>query len=558
MLTARCGAGVGTLLRTSLPLVLACGALLAWVVMVYLENARLLGDASLVASDPPAHFVSGVLVYDYLWTAFGSNPLHFAESFYVRYPKVAIGHWPPVYYAVQAVWYGLFGTSPGVARALSAAVAAALAGLLFLRLRRGPSVSLAFAAAWAFLALPWVQRTALEVMSDLLTGLFTFLALLAFADLLDGRGKRAGGRFLVWSALAVLTKGTAVALGPFVLAAPLLAGRARCYRAPWYWGGGLGLAAIGALFFLGAQVAGLAYPVTLGSLLRQMMSGKIAGAAVVAWWGSAPWPVFTLALVGFLDAAWARWRNRDQAPCTTDALVAAAFVFAQGGFLLLSNLTHEPRAFLPSLAPLVVLAVRAVAALGRFLPVRVAATASVLALSLAVVSGGRTPLNRVDGYATAAAAIPYPDSGTLIVIGSDPPGEGAFIVERLVHDDRRAGVVLRGTSLLAESDWMGTRSTLRFESPGQVRDWLLAQPVSHVVIDDSAKLGPDLQLLKDAVAGGTDFRLAGRYPVTDRLGVRQGELWIYENPAAAGRHPTMVRVRLGLDRSGRVLEYLWP
>lgn len=130
------------------------------------------------------------MVYDYFRTALGSNPLNFAESFYVRYPKVAIGHWPPGYYAVQAVWYGLFGASVWTARTLSAAIAATVAVVLFRRLRPECGGRLAFAAALAFLAIPWVQRTAWEVMSDLLTGLFVFLAILAFSDLLDAKSPR--------------------------------------------------------------------------------------------------------------------------------------------------------------------------------------------------------------------------------------------------------------------------------------------------------------------------------------------------------------------------------
>jgi 4-amino-4-deoxy-L-arabinose transferase-like glycosyltransferase len=149
------------------------------------------------------------MVYDYLRTALGADPIRFAEGFYVRYPKVAFGHWPPAYYAVQAVWYGLFGAGVWSAQCLSAATAAGVAGLLFRRLR-GDGCGVALVAAILFMAMPLVQQTAWQAMSDLLTGLFVFLALLAFSDLLDARRRRrAGVGFLTWSILALLTKGTA-------------------------------------------------------------------------------------------------------------------------------------------------------------------------------------------------------------------------------------------------------------------------------------------------------------------------------------------------------------
>jgi hypothetical protein len=60
------------------------------------------------AADEPAHYVTGLMVHDYLARGFPSNPLEFARGFYSRYPKVAIGHWPPVFYIVQALWTSLF------------------------------------------------------------------------------------------------------------------------------------------------------------------------------------------------------------------------------------------------------------------------------------------------------------------------------------------------------------------------------------------------------------------------------------------------------------------
>ena len=46
--------------------------------------------------DEAAHFATGIMVYDYVTTGIGENPIEFAKSFYVRYPKVAFGQWPPL------------------------------------------------------------------------------------------------------------------------------------------------------------------------------------------------------------------------------------------------------------------------------------------------------------------------------------------------------------------------------------------------------------------------------------------------------------------------------
>jgi hypothetical protein len=148
--------------------------------------ARVLGsDLAAWNSDGPAHFTTGVMVHDYLRSGLGSNPVAFAESFYVRFPKVAFGQWPPVYYVLQAIWYLIFPISIDSARILSAVIALTMAATLFLRLRLSCGPLAACAAAAAFLSFRPIQMAAWEVMSDLLTGLFVLFALLSLSTFLE-------------------------------------------------------------------------------------------------------------------------------------------------------------------------------------------------------------------------------------------------------------------------------------------------------------------------------------------------------------------------------------
>src|SRR5690242_14747062 len=80
--------------------------------------------------DESAHYVTGLMVHDYLISHDLFSPLEFAQRFEDHYPKVAIGHWPPVFYGLQAVWMMLFSASRGSMMLFMATVAALISAYL--------------------------------------------------------------------------------------------------------------------------------------------------------------------------------------------------------------------------------------------------------------------------------------------------------------------------------------------------------------------------------------------------------------------------------------------
>src|SRR5664280_2187093 len=52
-------------------------------------------------ADEAAHYVTGLMLRDYAASFFPTSPVRFAEQYYLHYPKVAIGHWPPVFYIIE-------------------------------------------------------------------------------------------------------------------------------------------------------------------------------------------------------------------------------------------------------------------------------------------------------------------------------------------------------------------------------------------------------------------------------------------------------------------------
>jgi hypothetical protein len=535
----------------------ACVLLLAFAIALQARMAAGVLRTDLAAPDPPAHFTTGVMVHDYLRSALGSNPVAFAESFYVRFPKVAFGHWPPVYYALQAVWYLVFPISIDSARILSAAIALTLATTLFLRLRRSCGYLSACAATAVFLSLQKIQTAAWDVMSDLLTGLFVLLAVLSLSTFLEEpRRRRSAWYFALWSSAALLTKGSAFALAPFALLAPLLAWRPRCFGVIWYWVSGIACAIASAPFYILVARMGFGYslnPPTVGpdpNFSKLIYLTMLRGVAPALFW--------MLAAGGFVVAVHHRWSGRNDGSGTTDALLGGAWLLAQVLFLTVFSLTHDDRVFIPALAPTAILfgyCLSRIQWVLRHRPVFAVTAPAVLAL-LCIARCGAAPVLRIEGYRAAAAAIPYRPEGCLMLVSADSPGEGAIVAERLAHDPWRSSIVLRASQVFAESSWSGARYRPLFADADEVRKYLMDLPVRYILLNDSWKHWPFEELVDEAIrASPQDFALLGRFPI-HKSGLYFGEVRVYENRRAGERRPAVVQVRLGLER-GRTLEYRW-
>jgi hypothetical protein len=510
--------------------------------------------------DAAKHYATGVMVLDYLRYGQAANPIRFAQDFDVRYPLVAIGQWPPMYYALQAAFYLFAGPSIRSAQILSALIAAFLAILLFRSLRAHTGTRLALVAAGLFLATPQVQVAAWQIMSDLLTGLFVYLALIAFSGLIDEpRNSRAAAGFVAWALAAILTKGSAWALAPFFLLAPLLAGRARFFLNRWFVCALFAVPLLGSIFYLFVARRGIGY-----SLQPSNHPSVPAGQRLSVLHHTmafAPLSLLVLGIFGALVAVHARWRRNNQSRATTLSLVAAAWVCSQFIFLWIAPVTFEPRVLLPSLAPLAFLAADTLFWLQNALRSRpvLAAIAPVALGAIVLANCIASPVYRIDGFQQAADNMPYPPDGALILVATAPwHGDLEIVAERLSHGAAHRDVILRDDHIVGNvSPAGGDLSPL--QSPEAMRRYLLTMPVRFIVLDSPPHSAAYLNLLESAVSGAPrDFHLIATVPIivhpTDK---RFGELRIFENPAGRDRHPSVVRTRIGSWGGGGILEYHW-
>jgi len=130
--------------------------------------------------DEPSHFVTGLMVGDYISALAPDSPMRFASNYYLHYPKVGLGHWPPLFYLVQAGWLLLFPASQVSVMALMAVLTAGLATMVCQAVRKELSTMEGVAVGVLLVCTPLVQLHSRMVMAEILETALVFWATLAF------------------------------------------------------------------------------------------------------------------------------------------------------------------------------------------------------------------------------------------------------------------------------------------------------------------------------------------------------------------------------------------
>ncbi len=110
--------------------------------------------AELAGADEPAHFITSLLIRDYLGQGLPTPPLAFGETYYVHYPKVALPIWPPVFHTMAGTWMLVFPATIGSVWVLIALSTAVAALLLYRMTTDDLGRATALALGFGFIALP--------------------------------------------------------------------------------------------------------------------------------------------------------------------------------------------------------------------------------------------------------------------------------------------------------------------------------------------------------------------------------------------------------------------
>ncbi len=463
--------------------------------------------------DEAAHFTTGLMLRDYFAQGLPGNPIHFAENYYLHYPKVAIGHWPPLFHFLEAVWLLVFPVSRVSVMLLMAAYSALVAALIARWVAPQYGRAAGFVTGALFIALPLVQEQTSMVMAEGLLAILAFLAAQAYSRYISGEGWRPALAFAGFSTLAILTKGNAWALLFLPFFALLFTRRLRWFLRFDFW------APLAVIILLCAP-----WQIMTAHLVQHGWTGRPGPAyffgAMIYFarelWGGLNPVVFLLAVVG-AGAALVRRGGATGRAASMAALFASFYVFHG-----LTPVGLEIRQLVPALpALLTFVPAGAVLVAGLFrnrgfsLLARPAVIGAIAGLFFAAETFAITP---VKSYGFEQAARFLNDRrdlrNSVVLVSSEANGEGIAITETEMIESRPGRYLLRANKLLARADWSGEHYEPAFPSAAAVRNELDLLPASALVIDFTRGERPrehHQQLLQMLANHPPEWRLAGSF-----------------------------------------------
>jgi hypothetical protein len=445
--------------------------------------------------DEAAHYVSGLLVRDYIAAGFPQPALRFAEDYYLHYPKVAIGHWPPFFYVVQGVWMLAFSPGRISIMLLLALLTSVLAMKVYSILREEYGVLVGATAAAILVCLPLMQGFSQAVMSELLIALLSFYAAVSYGKYLDAPSWREAVKFALLAVLAIMTNGKGLALALLPPFAILIGRRVHLARRLSFWFPALLVIVLcGPWYYLTTnRLAHVSSPSAIHTKLALLANGRV----LIHSFG---WLLFCVIAIGLVrKVLWPMWRNR----AAGKWVALASLILSVWTFHSFVNVYFEPRyaaAAIPALAAFLGAGLAWLAAKIARSGLRPAWSLPLVVLLSIAAFAKQTFLVRAKprhGQPQLVSVLlgsPQFRSSVFLVAGSSS-AEGAFIAEVAMHERRPGHIVLRASKMLASISWTGVRYQALFPDAQAMAAYLESLPVG-IVAFDTAPVDPPREHLR--------------------------------------------------------------
>ncbi len=442
-----------------------------------------------LTADEAAHFVNALVVFDWLREAPLSDPLRFARAYYLHFPRVSIGHWPPLFYLAQAGVFAVFGRGQGPALALQAALAGLACAWPAALVQRRLGWVAGFATGLFVFASPVLMFQIDAVMLDIPLGVAVLAAALAWARFAQRPSLAAALLFAALASAAILTKGNGFALAalPLLHAAMLRDARPlRDWRA-----------------VIAATLVGLATLPWTALTWRMTASGfnyawgwDYTGRAIPGYAAGLLTTLGPAGLIGFVAGILSLIRRRGgTADPAATALTAAALALL--AFQLVVPADIAPRylvSLVPAAAVPIALGVAGLVRLARLRP-RMTGGLTALVLLVGAAAIAAPPHLSPFGILPMVGQILSAGGGNrLVLVAASPRAEGAAVAAFAERDRDRGSYVLRASQQLAQAGFMGQNYAARFADTAALGRWLADSGIGWLLLEQSPEAAHMLHL----------------------------------------------------------------
>lgn len=443
--------------------------------------------------DESAHVVTSLMIHDYVKTGLGTSPIHYAENYYIHYPKVSIGVWPPLFHSTAALWMMFFGRTHTSLLIFVAFQCTLCAIMLVWFARRFLPPLAAAAVGFCLILLPAFQDASSQMMVDMFLTLMQLWAMFLMIEFFRTGTMKAAIWLGVVTSLAMLTKGNANCIVVCCAFMMLLTRQFSLLKRPPVYVAGLITVLLGLPWqILSMHLIGTAFEAfSLGRFWRLLSGYEVILVDKLTL------PVLLLATAGFVVVLIRLlFRPSNDSP----DINAAAAVSLLSAIIIFHCIAPLPgpddRYMLPALPLLLLFAALGIRWVAETVPVP-GLSAQVKAATIAVLCVGWFAYAR---YAlilkpemgldkTAASLEPAKIADEVVLICSDSWGEGAFITSMAFNESSGAKhIILRGSKILSENPWDLATYHPNFASTADLERYLETTPVDAIVLDLSYML----------------------------------------------------------------------
>lgn len=448
-------------------------------------------------ADEPSHYVTGVMIRDYIQAGFPRHPVAFAEDFYLHYPRVAFGLWPPLLHLAYGAWMFLFGDHRQSVLTLLGFITTSWAYIVFRMLRTQFRFLPSLAGALLLISLPDVQTSSMAVMLDTGVALTVLIAMIQYGRYLDTESNRDALLFGVCAGAAALAKYNGLMLAMLPLLCVLLTGRYYLLRVTSFWLPAIVVPLIAGPWYVPMRRL-IVYAAEPGVPMNYWHAGFRNGIDIATLGGPL---LFGAAIAGSIYAirnsrltTWidTAFQSRTNLHIAAAATLAASWLFHSVVYPISGARYHLPAAV--SLILLALVALYAlIGALRKFSRGFSARGLELAALGMLLVPyvayTFHVPQKNTHDLVKVAdrvLAAPLP-ANSVILIAADPISEGTFVSEIAMRGPRSRYFVVRSSKILARQTLMLQEYRSLFSDGAQIMEVLDRIPVSMVVIDDSTR-----------------------------------------------------------------------